>query len=108
MDRSEDYLDMLASASKIQKHIADILEAKAYEAEKARAFICSHLLDARYGTGEELCKQSIELHESVVEILEGITRMEQGLSKNLNVLIGQQDGGLSAGGFDFFGNGGGS
>ncbi len=105
-ERSEAWLDILGSTARMQRQIADILEAKAYETEKARAWICGHLHESRYGTGEDLCKQSMELHDSVVEVIEGITRMELGLYKNLNTLLGQQDGGVSAGGFDFFGGSG--
>jgi len=106
MDRTAAFLDMLNSAARIQEHIAAILEAKAYEAEKARSWVCTHMQESRFGNCDDIHKQSMELHDSIVEVIEGITKMELGLAKNLNIIVGGDEGEQTGGFPDFFGGAG--
>jgi len=106
MDRAAAFLDMLSSSAKMQEHIASILEAKAYEAEKARSWVCTSLHESTFTNCDEIHKTTLLVHDSIVEVIEGITKMELGLAKNLNIVLGDQEGD-SAGGFpDFFGGAG--
>lgn len=102
MARSDILLDMLASSAIMQEHIAVILEAKALEAEHRRGWICGHMQIHHHPGCEECHKNSLELHENVVEVIAGITRMELGLAKNLNVLIHQESSDEGGGFGDLF------
>lgn len=99
MGRSESLLDMLHSSALMQEHIAVILEAKALEAEHRRGWVCSHMQIHHHTGCEECQKNSMDLHENVVDVIAGITRMELGLAKNLNLLIRQESSGEDSGGF---------
>lgn len=109
MEREEAYLLMLDATAKIQAHIADILEAKALEAEKSRAWICGHIHKEVVADHAEKLKKSLEFHEQLIEVMEGLTKMENGLSQNLSVLLNRTgdhgEGGIGGLG-DMFGLGG--
>jgi hypothetical protein len=91
MSRESSYLLILEAAAKHQASIASILEAKAREAEKACHWICKHMHPSFFPSGEELHKQSMEVHGQIVELIEGITRMEQGLGRNLRVFLSREE-----------------
>ncbi len=106
MGRSETLLDMLESSAQMQEHISAILEAKALEAEQRRGWVCTHLQIHHHSGGEDCHKDSMELHENVVDVIAGITRMELGLAKNLGLLI-KQESSSDGGGFgDLFSSSG--
>jgi hypothetical protein len=86
--RNESYIRMLEASAKIQYNIAAILEAKAYEADKAKSWICSNLHPSRYKSPDELHKQTLDIHDTIVEVIDGITKMEQGLARNLKIVLG--------------------
>lgn len=108
MKRENAYLSMLDAAAKIQSNIAQILETKALESEKSRTWICNHVHDSSFVLYAEQLKKSLEIHEQMIEVIEGLTKMENGLSKNLGIVLNRNDeqqGGI--GGFgDMFGMGG--
>lgn len=91
MKRGDTLLDMLESSALMQEHISVILEAKALEAEQRRAWVCGHMRESCYPGCEEFHKNALELHENIVEVIAGITRMEQGLAKNLGILIQKEE-----------------
>lgn len=109
MNREEAYLSMLDAAGKIQANIAQILEAKALESEKSRTWICGNVRCESFARHEDQLKKSLELHEQLVDVIDGLTKMENGLSKNLGVVLNRNDD--SSGDFggmgDLFGMGGG-
>lgn len=91
MNREESLLQMLDAAVKVQYNISLILEAKALEAEKMRNWSVNHLSSATYDNHEDQLSVSLKLQEQLLELLEGINRMEAGLNKNLKVLLHQNE-----------------
>lgn len=108
MDRTDLYLQMLDAFTRFQGEVALILEAKAAEAEKSRNWIQSHLRDGGFsGPGEQL-KMSCEVHERLIEVIDGIVKMETGFARHLKLLAGggEEDGSSGGDGLlgDLFGS----
>lgn len=91
MNREKSLLQMLDAAVKVQYNISLILEAKALEAEKMRNWSVNHLSGATYESHEDQLTVSLKLQEQLLELLEGINRMEAGLNKNLKALLHQNE-----------------
>lgn len=110
MNKHDDYLRILQATVKLQENIAAILEAKAYEAEKSRSWITRIVRSSHFASPEDLFKQSAQLHEAMLEVIDGITKMQLGLARNLKALLGRsdQDGGMGGGFQDFMDQNGGS
>lgn len=108
MNREDSLLSMLDAAAKIQFQVADILESKALESEKSRAWICGHIRNSSFALYADQLKKSLEMHDQLIEVIDGLTKMENGLSKNLGIILNRNDdkqegfGGLG----DLFGGGG--
>lgn len=106
MSRDQSMLGLLHAAAKIQWNVALILEAKAVEAEKVRAWICGHMRPDSDGAGPEVLKEWSGVGDQVVETIEGITKVATGLNGTLKALMqsGEDaEGGLGSmlgGGFD--------
>ncbi|MBD0381607.1 restriction endonuclease subunit S [Paenibacillus sedimenti] len=99
MDRTESYLTILDATAKIQFNVALILEAKALHAEKSRNWICHHLSTSAYESNSDHIKKTGDIHEQLIAVIEGITKMEAAFAKNLGVLIAEEEStGLDAGG----------
>lgn len=96
--RNESYIRILEASSKIQYNVAAILEAKAYEAEKAKNWICSNFHPSKYKSPDELHKQTLEIHDTIIEMIDGLTKMEQGLARNLKIVL--NSGEENSGGYD--------
>ncbi|TMV53002.1 restriction endonuclease subunit S [Paenibacillus mesophilus] len=106
MQRTESFLWMLRASAKMQHDISLILEAKANEAEKSRDWICVHLNHQSYDNHEDQLKKPLEMHESFVELIDGLTKMENALSKNLKVVLNKNEDMSSDGGLGgLFGGG---
>jgi hypothetical protein len=107
MSREKAYLQMLESTAAIQWNIAMILEAKAVEAEKVKQWTYHHIHARAFESHEEQLKESLSIHEVIVELVEGLTKLENGLYSNLKAVLGsgEEEGGgegFSGGdGFDF-------
>lgn len=109
MSREKAYLQMLESTATIQWNIAMILEAKAVEAEKVKQWVQHHVHARAFESHSEQLKESISIHEVIVEMVEGLTKLENGLYSNLKAVLGsgEDDGGgegfgdLSGDGFSF-------
>ncbi|MDR0267006.1 restriction endonuclease subunit S [Paenibacillus sp.] len=95
MSREQAFLHMLDAASKIQWNIAMILEAKAVEAEKVRNWTINHLTVNAFQTHDEQLKEPLQIHEQIIELLEGLTKLENGLCSNLKAILVQEESGLS-------------
>jgi hypothetical protein len=105
VSRTDNYLTILDAAAKIQYNVALILEAKALHAEKSRNWICNHLSMGAYSNNLDQVKQTANIHEQLIQVIDGITKMENSLTKNLEILIGEKS--SSDGGFgDMMGLGG--
>ncbi|AIQ25863.1 MULTISPECIES: hypothetical protein [Paenibacillus] len=109
MSREKAYLQMLESTATIQWNIAMILEAKAVEAEKVKQWAQHHIHARAFESHEEQLKESLSIHEVIVEMVEGLTKLENGLYSNLKAVLGsgEDDGGgegfgdMSGDGFSF-------
>lgn len=95
MSRSGSYIEILEASASMQHNISLILEAKAGEAEKSRDWICNHLAPHVYDTHEEQLKQPLEMHEQFIELIDGLTKLENALSKSLKVVLNKDDSGSS-------------
>ncbi|MDO7906993.1 restriction endonuclease subunit S [Paenibacillus sp. JX-17] len=103
MSREQTFTHMLDAAAKMQWNIAVILEAKAVEAEKIRNWSLNHLHPHAFDTHEEQLREPLQLHEQIIEMLEGLTKLENGLCSNLKALLVQEEdggGGMFDGGFE--------
>ncbi|MCM3785873.1 restriction endonuclease subunit S [Neobacillus mesonae] len=98
MSREESMLQIMDAAVKLQHNISLILEAKALEAEKIRNWSVNHLSEAVFESHEEQLIMSLKLQEHLIELLEGINRMEAGLNSNLKALLNRSEQG--SGSFD--------
>lgn len=110
MDRTELYLGIMESTAKMQENISVILEAKATEAEKSRIWLGHHVTPNYFAHDHEAqVKLSLEVHEHMVDLLNGLTKMEWGLARNLKILLNQDQpeasGGFGGGFFESGGNG---
>ena len=97
MSREQSLVLMLDAAAKMQWNIALILEAKAIEGEKVRNWTLNHLNGETFVTHGDQVAEPLKMHEQLVEMLEGLTRMETGLCNNLKAVMIQDEGGDSGG-----------
>ncbi|MCM3700466.1 restriction endonuclease subunit S [Paenibacillus macerans] len=91
MSREQSYLNMLDAAAKIQWNVAMILEAKAVEAEKVRNWILNHVLENSFEDHEKQLSDPLDVHEQLVEVIEGLTKLQNGLCSNLKSLLPEEE-----------------
>ncbi|GGF89852.1 restriction endonuclease subunit S [Paenibacillus aceti] len=108
MSREHAYLHILDAASKVQWNVAMILEAKAIEAEKVRNWILNHVHHHSFDEHEKQLSEPLDIHDQVVEVVEGLTKLQNGLCSNLKtVLISAEEESEKEGSLDgLFGDGG--
>jgi hypothetical protein len=99
MSREQAFMTILEATAIMQEHVSVILQAKALEAEKAKKWICLHISDGSFADKEGQLKQCLEIHEKVIEVIEGLTKLENGLARNLKVVLNKDDAGGGFGGF---------
>jgi hypothetical protein len=87
MKREEAYHLTLDAIAKIQWNVAMILEAKATEAEKVRNWLCTHITNDTYVAHQDQLTTSLQLHEQNIEVIEGLTKLCNGLSHNLKIIL---------------------
>ncbi|MFP4978930.1 restriction endonuclease subunit S [Paenibacillus sp. CN-4] len=87
MSREKAFLQMLESTAVLQWNIAMILEAKAVEAEKVKDWTHHHIHPRAFESHEDQLKETIGIHEQIVELLEGLTKLENGLCSNLKAVL---------------------
>lgn len=99
---------MLDASSKIQWNVAMMLEAKAVEAEKVRNWTLNHLHGHSFDEHEKQLASPLSVHEQIIEVLEGLTKLQTGLSSNLKAVLTTDDGDSSNSGDmgGMFGEGG--
>ena len=100
MSREKSLQRILAAGAQIQLHLSYILAAKALEIAKSRNWTCSHLMPHTYENHKKQTVESLKFHEQLVELLDGITKVENGLAKNLGIVLGE-DGTDAMGGGGF-------
>ncbi|WP_138755439.1 restriction endonuclease subunit S [Paenibacillus sinopodophylli] len=91
MNREQSYLRMLGSAANMQWNIAIMLEAKASEAEKMRSWICNHLHSNSFGSEQAQLGQSIQMHDQVIEVIDGIAKLNQGMVSIMKAVLQQEE-----------------
>lgn len=87
MRREDAYQITLDAIAKLQWNVALILEAKASEAEKVRTWICTHITNDTYEAHHEQLATCLQLHEQNIEVIEGLTKLCNGLSRNMKVIL---------------------
>lgn len=108
MSREQAYLRMLNAAANMEWNVAMILEAKAVEAEKMKNWLINHVTSDAFTDHESQVKQPLGVHEHVLETLEGLTKLNRGLTGVFKALVGGDEdgddgnlGGLFDGKLDF-------
>lgn len=101
MNREEAFLGILEATSELQRHISLILEAKAAEAGKSRNWILGYVRDGAFSEHKEQLKTSVDIHEMTVDVIDGLTKMENGLARNLKAILNRREA-TSASGFGGF------
>lgn len=91
MSREQAYLNILDAAAKIQWNVAMILEAKAVESEKVRNWILNHVLDSSFEDHEKQLSDPLDVHDQLVEVIEGLTKLQNGLCSNLKTVLPPED-----------------
>jgi hypothetical protein len=81
----------MQAAAAFQHEIGMILEGQAVAAHKSRDWICNHLSAGGFASPAQLVKQSVDIQKKVIDVIDGLTKMENALGKYLEVLIGQKE-----------------
>ena len=89
--RRQSYIHIIDAYARYQGNIALILEAKAVEAEKSRNWICEYVQDGALGDHKEQAKQTGAVHEKIIEVIDGIVKMENGFARNLKLLLNRAE-----------------
>lgn len=87
MQREEAYHLTLDAISKLQWNVVMILEAKATEAEKVRNWICTHMTNDTYAAHQDKLSSCLQLHEQNIEVIDGLTKLCNGLSRNMKIIL---------------------
>ncbi|CAM4080503.1 restriction endonuclease subunit S [Paenibacillus alkaliterrae] len=91
MNREQAYLRMLSSTANMQWNIAVMLEAKASEAEKMRSWFCNHLHSHSFSSQQTQLGQSLQMHDQVIEVIDGITKLNQGMVSIIKAVLPQNE-----------------
>jgi hypothetical protein len=104
MSREQSFLKMLEATANIQWNISMILEAKAVEAEKLRNWILNHVVEESFADHEKQLAHPLDVHDQLIEVIEGLTKLQSGFSNNLKTILPEEEDGDDGGGFgDMFG-----
>ena len=104
MNRDEAYIHIIEAMTSMQGHIAYILEAQAVEAEKSRNWLCEFVQDGAFTDHKLQLKQAGKVHEQLIEVIDGIVKMENGIAHNLKVLLNKSEDTSSSDTQSLFGN----
>lgn len=91
MAHEQAFLRILAANASMQYHLAAILEAKAKEMGKAGGWTCQHVSSSTYPNHESQLQEAVKIHEQLIEVIEGITKIEAGLARHLKLLVSTDD-----------------
>jgi|DewCreStandDraft_1066081.scaffolds.fasta_scaffold00149_31 hypothetical protein len=91
MNRNEAYVHIVEAMTSVQGHIAFILEAQAIEAEKSRNWLCEYVCDGAFSDHKVQLKQAMKVHGQLIEVIDGIVKMENGISRNLKILLNKNE-----------------
>ncbi|MEK4977021.1 hypothetical protein MHI43_07165 [Paenibacillus sp. FSL H8-0457] len=99
VSKEESFMRILDASVTIQYNTYLILQGKAVEAEK----VCQWVL-TQYPRSKGELKDSLSIHEQIVEQIEGLTKIGSGLCRNLRIILGtdaEQDDAMGFDAFDF-------
>lgn len=91
MNRNEAYVHIVEAMTSIQGHISYILEAQAVEAEKSRIWLCEFARDGAFSDHKLQLRQATKVHGQLIEVIDGIVKMENGISHNLKILLNKNE-----------------
>ncbi|MFC4779332.1 restriction endonuclease subunit S [Paenibacillus sp. GCM10023252] len=105
-EREQAYRRMLTASASLQWNVAMILEAKALEAEKVRNWLCNHVNNGVFEAHQDQLKETMLLHDEVIDVIDGVTKLSQGMVSVLKAVLGQdgEGGSFSGGGMMYGGN----
>ncbi|MCQ6559694.1 restriction endonuclease subunit S [Paenibacillus mendelii] len=102
MSRETSYARMLEASAKLQRNVAVILEAKASEAEKVRSWLCNHVTPDAYQEHQAHLKDTLGVHEQLIEVIDGLSKLNQGMANVLKAALRHdQEESSGFGNFDF-------
>lgn len=87
MKREDAYHLTLDAIAKMQWNVALILEAKATEAEKVRNWLCTHITNDTYVAHNDQLSTCLKINKQNVDIIDGLTKLCNGLSRNMKVIL---------------------
>ena len=109
--RAKAALRILEAAANIQWSVAEMLEAKASEMESLRDWVTDTVRWSNVKDQNAFVLRTCDFHSILIEVIQGVTRMESGLAAHLHQLIVEEElladnafatdgvgGGLAAGG----------
>lgn len=100
MSKLKSGLKILTSMADIQESVADILESKAVEMEALRDWVLHTVRESEFTTDHDMVMQSCGFHDQLIHILDGITKMERGFARHMELLLEEDDMMADAGTFD--------
>lgn len=77
-----------------------ILEAKAVEAEKTRNWMLNHLTETAFINHKEQISDPLEIHDQIVEVLDGLTKIQLSLARNMKAILYRGESGSMGGGLE--------
>jgi len=87
MGREEALYSTLEALAKMQKDVSIILQSKAIEAEKAKNWILNHLGDSMFPAPSDRLAACLQIHEQQIEVIDGLTKLCNGLSRNMKMIL---------------------
>jgi hypothetical protein len=91
MSRDEVYVHIVEAMTSIQGHIAFILEAQAVEAGKSTSWLCEYACDGAFSDHKQQLRQATKVHGQLIQVIDGIVKMENGLTRNLKILLNKNE-----------------
>ena len=89
--RSKAALRILEAAANLQWSVAEMLEAKASEMESLRDWVTDTVRWSNVKDQNAFVLRSCDFHGILIEVIQGVTRMESGLASHLNELIVEEE-----------------
>ncbi|MBN2982933.1 restriction endonuclease subunit S [Cohnella algarum] len=87
MTREDAYRVTLDALAKLHWNMAMMLEAKASEAEKVRNWVLNHMTPDKYEEQTEQLSTSLQFHKQNVELIDGLTKLCNGLNRNMKAIL---------------------
>ncbi len=84
-------LNIITSAASMQWSVADMLESKANEMETLRDWVLHTVRSEHMGDRNAFVLHSCSFHAQLVDLIHGITKMEHGLAKNMELILVEEE-----------------